>query len=74
MSDDLLRKTITQLNFAYGANRRSQEPMKYHIVNLCGKTKQVTQNLKICLIDLKFRFLTAIRATKNGTFSRMKNR
>lgn len=41
MNEDLLRKTIVQLNFSYGVNRRAENPLQYHIANLSGATKTV---------------------------------
>jgi len=41
MDENLLRKTITQLNFSYGTNRRAENPLQYHIANLNGLTKKI---------------------------------
>ncbi|KAI6175849.1 TRNA methyltransferase 10-like protein A [Aphelenchoides bicaudatus] len=41
MNEELIRKTINQLNFSYSANRRAKEPLKYHVTSLSGKTKEI---------------------------------
>ncbi|KAI6239577.1 TRNA methyltransferase 10-like protein A [Aphelenchoides fujianensis] len=41
MNEDFLRKTIVQLNFAYGVNRRAKNPLQYHIAHLNGRTKEI---------------------------------
>ncbi|KAI6200425.1 TRNA methyltransferase 10-like protein A [Aphelenchoides besseyi] len=41
MNDMLIRKTFTQLNFAYAANRRAENPLQYHIAHLNGRTKMM---------------------------------
>ncbi|KAI1733291.1 tRNA (Guanine-1)-methyltransferase domain-containing protein [Ditylenchus destructor] len=39
MSDDCIRKTVSQLTFCYSANRRANNPLQYYIVNLREKSK-----------------------------------
>ena len=41
MNERLIRKTLIQLNHAYGTNRRSINPLQYHIAHLDGQTKSV---------------------------------
>ncbi|KAI6214123.1 TRNA methyltransferase 10-like protein A [Aphelenchoides besseyi] len=45
MNDLLIRKTFTQLNFAYAANRRAENPLQYHIAHLNGRTKMMFDEL-----------------------------
>jgi len=41
MNEQLLKKTISQLNFSYACNRRADNPLQYHIANLNGLTKTI---------------------------------
>lgn len=75
MNEDLLKKTIRQLNFAYSVNRRAENPLQYHIANLSGFTKTVSNHFSLIFSKKHlFRFSTTILDTQNGMCLHTKNR
>ncbi|KAH7723801.1 tRNA methyltransferase 10 A-like protein [Aphelenchoides avenae] len=41
MTESLIRNTISQLGYCYAANRRAENPLKYHIVSFDGETRRI---------------------------------